>query len=102
MILPITQSPMSSDNAEATGSSAAARPGANTQAAGAETAAGEAVTVSADANTSTQLLDAARNADGMDDAAVQRLRSAVQGGTYDVSPQDLARAMTNAARETAP
>jgi flagellar biosynthesis anti-sigma factor FlgM len=94
---------MSSDSAEATGSSAAARPAATPQAAsGAETAAGEAVTVSADANTSTQLLDAARNADGMDDAAVQRLRSAVQSGTYDVSPQDLARAMTNAAREAAP
>jgi flagellar biosynthesis anti-sigma factor FlgM len=57
---------------------------------------GEAVTVSADAQTTAQLLDAARGADGIDTARVAQLRSAIQGGSYNVSPDDLAKAIISA------
>jgi len=63
------------------------------------TTSGEAVSVSADAQTMTQLLDGARSAGGVDQAAVQKLRSAVQGGTYNVSPETLARAIAGAFKE---
>jgi flagellar biosynthesis anti-sigma factor FlgM len=58
---------------------------------------GEAVTLSADAQTTASLLNAARNADGIDAARVAQLRSAVQAGTYNVSPDDVAKAITGAA-----
>jgi len=58
--------------------------------------AGEAVTLSATAQSSALLLDAARNADGVDQARVAQLRSALQGGSYDVSPEDLAKAIAGA------
>jgi flagellar biosynthesis anti-sigma factor FlgM len=57
---------------------------------------GEAVTVSADAQTTAQLLDAARGADGIDTARVAQLRNAVQSGSYNVSPDDLAKAIGSA------
>lgn len=60
---------------------------------------GEAVTLSADAQTTTQLLDAARNAGGVDQGAVAKLQDAVQAGTYDVTPETLARAIAAALKE---
>jgi len=102
MINSVTPSQVTPDTAAATSGSEAVRPQAAPAAdTGAPTATGEAVTVSADANTTTQLLGAARGADGMDQEAVQSLRSAVQNGTYSVSPEDLARAITSAAKEAA-
>jgi flagellar biosynthesis anti-sigma factor FlgM len=62
--------------------------------------AGEEVTVSADAATTTQLLEAARGADGVNQGAVQQLRSAIQSGTYQVSPSVLAKAISSALRES--
>jgi flagellar biosynthesis anti-sigma factor FlgM len=61
---------------------------------------GEAVTLSADAQTTTQLLDAARASDGIDQAAVQQTQGAIQNGTYNVSPENLARAIFGALKET--
>jgi flagellar biosynthesis anti-sigma factor FlgM len=58
---------------------------------------GEAVTLSADAQTTASLLDAARGADGVDAARVAQLRSAVQAGTYNVLPDDVAKAIIGAA-----
>jgi flagellar biosynthesis anti-sigma factor FlgM len=61
-------------------------------------AASEAVTVSDGARLSTDLLNAARNSDGVDHGAVQALRSAIQNGSYNVSPEDLAGAIINAVK----
>ena len=63
---------------------------------------GEAVTLSADAQTTTQLLDAARDSNGVDGQAVAQLRAAVQNGTFNVSPDTLARSIRSAMKESAP
>jgi len=61
---------------------------------------GEAVTLSSAAQITTQLLDAARTAPGIDAAAVAQARAAIQSGSYNVAPQDLASAITAAFKET--
>jgi flagellar biosynthesis anti-sigma factor FlgM len=61
---------------------------------------GEAVTLSSGAQITTQLLDAARAASGVDQNAVTQARTAIQSGSYNVSPQDLANAITTAFKET--
>ncbi|HEY1858025.1 flagellar biosynthesis anti-sigma factor FlgM [Acidocella sp.] len=71
----------------------------STQSAGSS---GEAVTLSDDAQTTTQLLGAARNSSGVNEQAVAQLRASVQNGTYDVSPDTLARSITSAVKEAAP
>jgi flagellar biosynthesis anti-sigma factor FlgM len=60
---------------------------------------GEAVTLSADAQTTTQLLGAARNASGVNAQAVAQLRAAIQNGTYSVAPDTLARSISSAMKE---
>jgi len=62
------------------------------------TAANEAVTISDAATFSTNLLAFARSSDGIDHAAVKSLGSAIQNGTYNVSPGDLATALIGAAK----
>lgn len=69
--------------------SASAKPAAPAEA----TLSTEAVTLSDTAQTSTQLLAAAHQADGVDQATVARVRNALAGGNYNVAPEDLARAM---------
>jgi len=59
--------------------------------------AGEAVTLSATSQAGAQLLAAARAADGVDEARVAQLRGAVQAGTYEVAPEDLAKAIIGGA-----
>ena len=61
--------------------------------------AGEAVTLSAAAQASTQLLNAARDAAGVNPSAVEQIRTALQGGNYNVSPQDLAHAIATVLKE---
>jgi flagellar biosynthesis anti-sigma factor FlgM len=61
----------------------------------------EAVTLSAEAQTTTRLLTAAREAEGVDQANVERIRNALQGGTYNVSPEDLAQAIAAVLKESA-
>jgi len=61
---------------------------------------GEAVTLSSGAQITTQLLDAARTASGVDQNAVTQARAAIQSGSYNVSPHDLANAITTAFKET--
>jgi len=97
----VSQSPGTSESAGPASGPAGVRPAETAPAAADITLApGEAVTVSADAETTTQLLDAARGADGVDQTSVARLRGAVQDGSYDVSPDNLARAITGALKET--
>ncbi|HVE22010.1 MAG TPA: flagellar biosynthesis anti-sigma factor FlgM [Acidocella sp.] len=80
---------------------AVARTGAAAETAASESS-GEAVTLSADAQTTTQLLDAARNSSGVNEQAVAQLRAAVQNGTYSVPPDTLARSIRSAMKESAP
>jgi len=61
----------------------------------------DAVTLSADAQTTTQLLGAARNSNGVDGQAVAQLRAAIQNGTFDVPPDTLARSIRSAMKESA-
>jgi len=56
----------------------------------------EAVTVSSDATTTAQLLTAARNADGVDQQAVQQLKNQIQNGTYNIPPDKLATSIAAA------
>jgi flagellar biosynthesis anti-sigma factor FlgM len=80
---------------------ATTRAGAAAESAPSESS-GEAVTLSADAQTTTQLLGAARSASGVNDQAVAQLRTAIQNGTYNVSPGTLARSISSAMKEAAP
>jgi flagellar biosynthesis anti-sigma factor FlgM len=74
-------------------------PGAPLPAAG-TLPASEAVTLSTAAQTNTQLLASARNAGGVDHAAVQQTRTALQSGNYNVAPEDLAQAILTVVKES--
>jgi len=73
--------------------------GAQPPASQAGAASAEIVSLSSDASTSTQLLHAARDADGVDPAMVQRVKGAIQSDTYDVSPDKLAQSIIGAMKE---
>jgi flagellar biosynthesis anti-sigma factor FlgM len=100
MINSISSSQGTPEAADQTGNVASPRPQASAPVTeGGAATSSEAVTLSADTVATTQLLDAARSADGVDQTAVEQLRAAVQSGSYDVSPDDLARAITGAFKE---
>jgi flagellar biosynthesis anti-sigma factor FlgM len=67
--------------------------------AGAAVAAGEAVTLTPEAQTSTDLLEAARAATGVDLQAVQSLKAQIMAGTYQVPPANLAASIVAALTE---
>ncbi len=73
------------------------QPGSNTHVAA--TASTEAVTLSSDAQTRTQLLDAARIADGAAHPAIAQLRAAIQSNSYNIPPHALAGAIATAMKE---
>ncbi|HQT47190.1 MAG: flagellar biosynthesis anti-sigma factor FlgM [Acidocella sp. 20-63-7] len=77
-----------------------AAPSAAPSAQTSSTAQSDSVTLSAAAQTSTQLLNAARNSDGINHAAVAQIRSAIQSGTYNVAPEKLAQAIATVLKET--
>jgi flagellar biosynthesis anti-sigma factor FlgM len=87
-------------------SSLATPPGASSVASssayppGTATTQGEAVTLTADAQASTDLLEAARTAEGVDHQAVQSLKDGIALGTYQVSPENLAASIIAALSET--
>jgi flagellar biosynthesis anti-sigma factor FlgM len=60
----------------------------------------DSVTLSEAAQTTTQLLDAARAASGIDQAAIDQIRGALAAGTYNVAPEDLAQAIALVLKET--
>jgi flagellar biosynthesis anti-sigma factor FlgM len=82
-------------------STSAAQPGPASQTSDSSAASpSEAVTLSAAAQTTTQLLTAARNADGFNQTAVDQIRGALQAGTYNVAPEDLAQAIATVLKES--
>ncbi len=60
----------------------------------------EAVTLSPEAQTTTQLLGSARDANGMNQSAVEQIRGALANGSYNVAPEDLANAIVTVLKET--
>ena len=59
----------------------------------------EVVTLSAQAADATSLLTASRDSDGIDHQAVGQIRSAIENGTYNVSPEDLAQSISNVLKD---
>ena len=54
----------------------------------------ESVTLSTAAQTNAALLGAAHNANGIDQSHVSAIKAALANGTYNVSPEDLAGAIS--------
>jgi flagellar biosynthesis anti-sigma factor FlgM len=92
-----SQTPLLADSASAP----PAKPASSSPADGAaDTSQSEAVTLSAAAQTTTQLLGAAQDSDGINQEAVAQIRSALQAGTYNVAPEDLAQAIVTVLKES--
>ena len=87
------------DHAGATSPAKPAAAGTAPPATVSDVAGAEQVSLSSDAAAGTQLLDAARNAEGVDPATVQKVKTAIQNGTYDVSPDKLAQSIIGAMKE---
>lgn len=66
---------------------------------GSQIGASDTVTITDGARASAQILDQARAADGIDHAAVSKLRSAIQSQTYHVPAEQLATAIVAAIAE---
>ncbi len=96
-ISPFSQTPPS---AEPAGGAVPVRPAGVPAGGTADASESEAVTLSAAAQTTTQLLSAARDADGVNQNAVQQIRSALAAGTYNVAPEDLAQAIATVLKES--
>lgn len=60
----------------------------------------DSVTLSEAAQTGTALLTAARTSSGIDQANVTAIRQALANGTYNVSPETLAQAISTVLNET--
>ena len=95
-ISPLSKNPEASEQAPQANAALAASATADAAAAKHAPANSDAVTVSKDALIAAQLLAAARNSDGVDQAAVDRLKSQIQSGTYHVAPEKLAAALSTA------
>jgi anti-sigma28 factor (negative regulator of flagellin synthesis) len=67
---------------------------------GAAAPSGEAVTLTPDAQTSADLLEAARAAAGLDHQAVQGLKAEIMSGTYEGPAENLAASIVAALTET--
>ncbi len=100
-ITSLGQNPVAPEISGQSGAAATGRAGAVADSAESASS-GDAVTLSADAQTMTQLLGAARGSSGVNQQAVAQLRASIQNGTYNVSPDTLARSITNAMKEAAP
>lgn len=59
----------------------------------------ESVTLSAAAQTNAALVNAAHNADGVDQSRVSAIKEALANGSYNVSPDDLAHAISSVLSE---
>jgi flagellar biosynthesis anti-sigma factor FlgM len=60
----------------------------------------EAVTLSPNAQAAAQLLAAAQQSDGVDTKSVASIKAALQNGSYNVAPEDLAQAIATVLKET--
>ena len=81
----------------ATPTPSAARPQGNPAGQAAQT---DSVTLSAAAQTSAALVGAARNATGVNQPNVSAIKAALANGSYNVSPETLAQAISNVLSET--
>lgn len=89
------------DTAASTATSVSTGPTAKPTTRQAETDEGvESVTLSAAAQANTALVGAARSAKGVDQAHVNAIKQALANGTYNVSPEDLAGAISSVLSET--
>jgi flagellar biosynthesis anti-sigma factor FlgM len=93
----LTPGQLSAEAASTAPVSARGGAGAGTAAAGES----EAVTLSPNAQAAAQLLAAAQASDGVDAKSVSYLKTALQNGSYNVAPEDLAQAIATVLRETA-
>lgn len=91
-----SSTPQTSDSAPAGNKPVAAK---STQSAAVVTE-GESVTLSAAAQANAALVGAARGANGIDQAHVDAIKAALANGTYNVSPEDLANAISSVLSET--
>jgi flagellar biosynthesis anti-sigma factor FlgM len=95
-ILPITQQALPEPaNGQATGQAVSPQ----VPATGPGALQTDSVTLSATAQASTALLSSARNAQGMDHAAVAQIRAQLANGSYNVSPENLAQAIATVLKE---
>jgi flagellar biosynthesis anti-sigma factor FlgM len=102
IISPLPQTPVPVESPGAGGTPGANR--ASTPAAGGSGSAAssaDSVTISPAAQTTTQLLTAAREASGVDQAQVDQIRGALAAGTYNIAPEDLAQAIATVLKELA-
>ncbi|HUW80872.1 MAG TPA: flagellar biosynthesis anti-sigma factor FlgM [Acidocella sp.] len=101
-ISPFSQTPMPAETNASGTSTASTKPLSSAPSAGsaAPPPQSEAVTLSAAAQTTTQLLSAARESNGINQTAVQQIRSALQAGTYNVTPETLAKAIATVLKES--
>lgn len=60
----------------------------------------ESVTLSSAAQTNNALVNAARDAKGINQTHVNAIKQALANGTYNVSPEDLANAISSVLDET--
>jgi len=97
-ILPVSPPPLPLEPSTAGSGSTQRQPSAAP--AEAPAAQSEAVTLSEAAQTTTQLLDAARQSEGINQEAVAQIRAALQNGSYNVAPEDLAQAIAMVLKET--
>jgi flagellar biosynthesis anti-sigma factor FlgM len=106
MTSPVTSYTQGQGLSDPIGSPNAAPPAASSQnpsagaSADAASSSGEAVTLTSDAKTSTDLLEAARAATGVDLQAVQSLKAQIVAGSYQVPPANLAASILAALTET--
>ena len=92
-ISPFSQTPRAAETSASSVGAASAKPASSAPQGASAAPQGEAVTLSAAAQTTTQLLNAARTSNGVNQTAVQQIRSALQAGTYNVTPENLANAI---------
>jgi flagellar biosynthesis anti-sigma factor FlgM len=92
------ETPASAGQAPAGQTRAATAASAQANSAGAKqpSAIAEAATVSSDAVTAAQLLAAARSSTGIDQAAVQKIKTQIQSGTYNIPPDKVATSILTA------
>ena len=78
----------------------AAKPRASTADTASQTAQADSVTLSAAAQTSAALVSAARGATGVNQPNVNAIKAALANGSYNVSPESLAQAISTVLNET--
>jgi flagellar biosynthesis anti-sigma factor FlgM len=96
-ISPLSQPPLPVEPANGGASNAQTKPSPASDPAAASQS--DSVTLSAAAQATTALLGAAREASGVDQAAIDQIRGALANGSYNIAPGDLAQAIATVLKE---